>query len=161
MNEQAQKLLISLVEKATSGIDAAVSFSQAQIPDVIQQMLMWKSTVSLIYTAFALLFFVLTVVFLCGAIKRIRKVSKAACLKQVAREKWQTDQINYEQFKSIDDDSVSEYKLNSVEVNAVLWTAGITVVGLVISFLFLDFDWVKIWIAPKFYLVEYATQLVK
>lgn len=42
MNEQANKILVDLLQKASNGIDAAVSFSQAQIPDVIHQLLVWK-----------------------------------------------------------------------------------------------------------------------
>ncbi|HBZ2406954.1 TPA: hypothetical protein OUF85_003545 [Klebsiella pneumoniae] len=42
MNEQANKILVDLLQKASDGIDAAVSFSQAQIPDVINQLMTWK-----------------------------------------------------------------------------------------------------------------------
>ncbi|HDY5331985.1 TPA: hypothetical protein RQ687_004102 [Klebsiella pneumoniae] len=42
MNEQANKILVDLLQKASDGIDAAVSFSQAQIPDVISQLMTWK-----------------------------------------------------------------------------------------------------------------------
>ncbi len=50
MNEQANKILADLLQKASNGIDAAVSFSQAQIPDVIHQLLVWNFTFSLITT---------------------------------------------------------------------------------------------------------------
>ncbi|EJH8570517.1 hypothetical protein MU083_001490 [Escherichia coli] len=33
MEEQANKILVELLQKASNGIDAAVSFSQAQIAD--------------------------------------------------------------------------------------------------------------------------------
>lgn len=36
MNEQANKILFNLLQKASDGIDAAVSFSQAQVPDIIR-----------------------------------------------------------------------------------------------------------------------------
>lgn len=41
MNEQAQQVLADMLERALSGVDAAVEFSQAQIPDVVEQLLMW------------------------------------------------------------------------------------------------------------------------
>lgn len=53
MNEQANKILIDLLQKAANGIDAAVSFSQAQIPDVIHQLLLWNFVHSLLMTTFA------------------------------------------------------------------------------------------------------------
>lgn len=46
MEEQANKILVELLQKASNGIDAAVSFSQAQIPDVIHQLLMWHAVSS-------------------------------------------------------------------------------------------------------------------
>ncbi|MBJ8812670.1 hypothetical protein, partial [Citrobacter koseri] len=54
MNEQANKILIELLQKAANGIDAAVSFSQAQIPDVVHQLLVWNMTHSLIMTLIAI-----------------------------------------------------------------------------------------------------------
>lgn len=42
MNEQAQKILVDLLQKASNGIDSAVSFSQAQIHDVVQQLIQYK-----------------------------------------------------------------------------------------------------------------------
>ncbi|MID78785.1 hypothetical protein Z985_17785 [Salmonella enterica subsp. enterica] len=42
MNEQANKILVDLLQKASNGIDAAVSFSQAQIPDIIHELMIWK-----------------------------------------------------------------------------------------------------------------------
>lgn len=43
MNEQTNKILIDLLQKAASGVDAAVSFSQAQVPDIIRQLMVWKA----------------------------------------------------------------------------------------------------------------------
>lgn len=43
MNEQANKILIDLLQRAASGVDAAVSFSQAQVPDIIRQLMVWKA----------------------------------------------------------------------------------------------------------------------
>ncbi len=43
MNEQTNKLLAALLQKAASGLDSAVAFSQAQLPDVIHQLMYWKA----------------------------------------------------------------------------------------------------------------------
>lgn len=55
MNEQANKILADLLQKASNGIDAAVSFSQAQIPDVIHQLLMWNFTKSIVMSVLAIM----------------------------------------------------------------------------------------------------------
>jgi hypothetical protein len=54
MREEAMKILLDLVKKASQGIDSAVSFSQAQIPDVISQLLIWNFIQSVIFNAIAL-----------------------------------------------------------------------------------------------------------
>lgn len=58
MNEQANKILVDLLQKASNGIDAAVSFSQAQVPDVIHQLLVWSSVQSALFQVFGLLFLI-------------------------------------------------------------------------------------------------------
>lgn len=55
MNEQANKILVDLLQKASSGIDAAVSFSQAQLPDIIRQLMAWKAAAYALNVIFALL----------------------------------------------------------------------------------------------------------
>ncbi|XRP56942.1 hypothetical protein AAG927_017115 [Enterobacter hormaechei] len=70
MNEQANKILVELLQKATNGIDAAVSFSQAQIPDVIHQLLVWEFTKSLAVTLVLLATVPLAVKFLRAMITR-------------------------------------------------------------------------------------------
>lgn len=55
MEEQANKILVELLKKASNGIDAAVSFSQAHIPDVVHQLLLWNMVDSLIKTLIAIL----------------------------------------------------------------------------------------------------------
>lgn len=42
MPNNANDILISLINRAASGIDQAVNFSKAQLPDVIHQLMMWK-----------------------------------------------------------------------------------------------------------------------
>lgn len=48
MNDQLQKALADLLAKANQGIDAGASFLQAQLPDVIQQLLWWKAVSSIV-----------------------------------------------------------------------------------------------------------------
>jgi len=46
---KAEDILVPLIQKASDGIDAAVSFSQQQIPEVIHQLLLWKFSTSLFW----------------------------------------------------------------------------------------------------------------
>lgn len=128
MNEQANKILVELLQKAANGIDAAVTFSQAQIPDVVHQLLVWKSVSSILVQIFILSFigvYVLAV---------------------------------YKFYKITDSKRLSEGTL--VAGIFSLATGALFAMGLAIAF-FSYFDWLKIWLAPKLYLLEYAASLIK
>ena len=49
MNEELQKALGELLSKANNGIDAASGFLVVELPEVIQQLLVWHSLKSCIY----------------------------------------------------------------------------------------------------------------
>lgn len=42
MSEQTDKIVSTLIQKAMDGVDQAVDFSRAQLPDVIEQLMKWK-----------------------------------------------------------------------------------------------------------------------
>lgn len=128
MNEQANKILVDLLQKASNGIDSAVSFSQAQIPDVVHQLLLWNAVSSALFQAFILAFLLF---YAWSSVKAIKKVANGPL------------------------DDVGD-------TICILWTifGGVASLILFIGFWF-NFDWLKIWLAPKLYLIEYAASLVK
>jgi hypothetical protein len=127
MNEQANKVLAELLQKASSGIDAAVSFSQAQIPDVVHQLLVWNFAVSLIFSIMGCLLFA-------GAQWAAWKVLK------YLRKAWRGDEL---------------WEHPEILLIAMAYIATFAPVGWV------SLDWLKIWLAPKLYLIEYAASLMK
>lgn len=120
MNEQANKILVELLQKASGGIDAAVSFSQQQIPDVINQLLVWNAVSSALGQIIGIITILAPLIF--------------------SFKKW--DFI---------------YR-NDLEAFMFLHVVTIPLGALVIA---CNFDWLKIWLAPKLYLIEYAASLVK
>lgn len=66
MSEQTNKLLAELLQKAASGLDSAVAFSQAQLPDVIHQLMYWKAA------SYGLRIVVMSLL-LCGCVVLFRK----------------------------------------------------------------------------------------
>lgn len=128
MEEQANKILVELLQKAVGGIDAAVSFSQAQIPDVVHQLLVWNSVSSFLYQLFVILL-------ISGYFLSIKKLNSIAL-----------------------NESNSPEKSGLVVVGIV--AGGIVSLSFFVSFFFY-FDWLKIWLAPKLYLLEYAASLIK
>lgn len=120
MNEQLQKSLATILEKATHGVEAGVSFLSAEIPDVAHQLLSWKMAESL-YIIF------LCVLLLAGSFVAFYKVYKA------------------------EEKDILHFFEGGLVVTIF---AAITAI---ISFILL-FDYMfvalKIWLAPKIYLIE-------
>lgn len=48
MNENLQNALVEILNKAISGIDTSVAFMQAELPDVIHELLLWYGVKGLI-----------------------------------------------------------------------------------------------------------------
>ncbi|EOH1137952.1 hypothetical protein ACR2RY_001719 [Salmonella enterica] len=128
MEEQANKILVELLQKAVGGIDAAMSFSQAQIPDVVHQLLIWNSASSFLYQLFVILL-------ISGYFLSVKKLNSIA--------------LN-------ESNSPEKSGLAVVGIGA----GGIISLAFFVSFFFY-FDWLKIWLAPKLYLLEYAASLIK
>ena len=139
MNEQANKILADMLQKASNGIDAAVSFSQAQVPDIIHQLLVWSSVQSAICQAFGLLFLI-GAMKLPGFARRARK--------------------NGEKWTAHDERPNDGWFIPSSSYDAC--TKVFPIVGSFLGILMIafNFDWLKIWLAPKLYLIEYAASLV-
>lgn len=128
MDEKANKILVELLQKASDGIDSAVAFSQAQIPDVVHQLLVWNAVSSALFQVFAIIFIIL---FAWSSLKAAHKVAHGP---------------------------LDEFG----DAMCVFWITGGGIASLVmfIGFWF-NFDWLKIWLAPKLYLLEYAASLIK
>ncbi|STH60706.1 Gene 34 protein [Escherichia coli] len=140
MEEQANKILVELLQKASNEIDAAVPFSQAQIPDVVHQLLIW----SFVHSA---LFQVAGLLLLIAAIK----------LPSFAR----TERNNGERWTSFDGRPNDGRFISSVYYD--ICTVFVPIFGSIMGVLIIafNFEWLKIWLAPKLFLIEYAASLVK
>jgi hypothetical protein len=51
MNEELQQALAELINKSVSVGESAIAFTQEQLPEVIQQLLIWKGASSALATA--------------------------------------------------------------------------------------------------------------
>ncbi|NUU68439.1 hypothetical protein HQN64_20345 [Enterobacteriaceae bacterium BIT-l23] len=149
MNEQANKVLAELLQKASSGIDAAVSFSQAQIPDVIHQLLLWNFVQSLIMTIIALASIPL-------AVWIIRSQCKKVEIGIIGGEGWSWEKGNPKYASTLVWSHNGELNPLVLPFGAVLlaWLSSVLAV-------LANPAWLKIWLAPKLYLIEYAASLMK
>nr|WP_251120017.1 hypothetical protein [Escherichia coli] len=116
-----------MLQRAANGVDAAVSFSQSQIPDVVRQLLIWNFAASVIFSILGVLLFA-------GAQFGAWKVFKHL------RKRWRDDEL---------------WEHPEIIIIAVVYIVTFAPLG------WLSLDWLKIWLAPKLYLIEYAASLMK
>ncbi|HIF3244776.1 TPA: hypothetical protein ACXZU9_005049 [Salmonella enterica] len=149
MEEQANKILVELLQKASNGIDAAVSFSQAQIPDVVHQLLLWNMVDSLIKTLIAILTIPLVLWFMKKQCQRVE-------IGKIGNEgySWERGNPKYRQTMVLDSKGEINFLILPLAGVLIMW--GIFIINTVTNMV-----WLKIWLAPKLYLIEYAASLVK
>lgn len=135
MNDQLQQELAELIGKASSGIDASASFLQAELPSVISQLLAFK----LVSSAFEVVAFFAFLAAYAWSIKAINKSMK--------NKTWAYD----------------EYGPSDMCFPAcmLIMIGGAASIGIIVGIFSNITTILKIWIAPKIYLIEYAASLAK
>lgn len=139
MEEQLQAAISALIYKSLEMFEKGATFLSGEIPDVIQQLLQWKFTMSIINDATCVLVFLGTIFWLIYQYKYWTQTEKYRGYdgKQYARTR-------------IEGDAGALSLLNLV-----------CLVPLIISFVNINLTWLQIWLAPKIYLIEYAATLIK
>lgn len=132
IQDTANQALQQMLTMAVNGLQGAVDFSKAQIPDVVHQMLVWNAVESIIAQIFSLI--------IIGAAFYL--------FYQVAKNRDDRDSI----FSECGDLSFAGVILLFVSVALILF--------FLFNFL-MSFDWLQIWLAPKYYILQQAAQLVK
>lgn len=123
--------LITVIKKTTDAVGAGVDFLAGQIPDVIQQLLMWHAVRSgVLFTFCVVLAIALAVV---G--ERMRKAYIAS-----------------------GKESRHGYSDDGYMFGCIFAWCGTSAA---IAGMFCNLEWLQILIAPKVYLIEYAASLIK
>lgn len=147
MNEQAQEALNRMITMAVDGMEGAVSFAQAELPDVIEQLLVWKlleSLITAVLPVIAALTFTLAFFTVTSKVKRAQ-----VCEDNDGRAPYQ---VNY---------WWSRYEPSGVGYVATFGTGIGAMLSIFASLITMNLTWLQILVAPKLYLLEYAANLVK
>jgi hypothetical protein len=144
MNEQLQLAVSDILTKSMSALDQGAEFMAGEIPEVIEQLLMWKAFESLSVTVMLISFSMLSI-FICT------KLRAKAFSDFDSGESWATNQYGSEKHISSDADFVA---------SLVWWVPAIATIPIFVN-LFSAPSWLQIWIAPKLYLLEYAASIIK
>lgn len=148
VKNQANEVLSQLLQRAVDGVDAAVEFSQSQIPDVVEQLLMWKLMEGILWGFVGFVIVVIGFKMWTGSARLAAKAYKA-------REDgedwvWLTPSVKVCTSMTYD---------YCVSPAPKFVAAFVSLVGLAFMSSFMGA--LKIAIAPKLYLLEYAAGLVK
>lgn len=140
MNEILQTSLIEILNKTINGIDASVSFLQAEIPDVVSQLLTWYAVKGVLLATTGVLLLIAYAVL----------VKKAVDSKPD-----EGTNIFWERWSHKDN---AEFSLG--------WCFILGAVGVFVSIFSLlmisnIMDTLQIVVAPKIWLIEYASSLIK
>lgn len=152
MNEQLQQALTAILNKTMSGVDAGVNFLSAEIPDVIHQLLMWEMAQAGIGLFLILLVFTASVFATKKGLKVLARYNEGTDL-------YLNNHGNDDEKRGKAIRAEADRKMPLAIISFII--CAISSVLLVIVGTSSLMTLVKIWIAPKIYLIEYAASLAK
>lgn len=141
MNEQMQSALVEIIQKASSGIDASVNFLSEEIPDVIGQLLLWNITASSVGVVIS------AIIMGVSASVIVWMVNLYSIGRDTGKPNWVHD-------------GEKHYPLRTT-VTPVLIVLFVALSVSSIAFVWNLMEVLKILIAPKIWLIEYAASLAK
>lgn len=151
MNEALQNSLAAIIERATTGIDAGVSFLSGQLPEVVNQLILYTAVINGLWL-------LLTAVLL-----PIPFLSWAAYKKHWHAEK-AADSAYWKTYGNVADTYAERHVEHARRGNVffcLLCVSGlanvVTLCGAVTSVATL----LQLWLAPKVWLIQYAAELAK
>ena len=161
VKEKASEILLNMVNVTIQTMNDVVAFGKQQIPEVIHQLLMWKAVESFIPFAVNVLLMIIGLLLMT---RWGKQVGNAVAAK---REKAKQDYEDGEPWTRID----RRYSTTSASYDFFMATSGfVRWVVVVVGFILLlnatqaalhSLEWLKILVAPKVYLIEYAAELIK
>jgi len=123
-----------------------ILFLQGKTPDVIQELFLWNTVSSFIWFILGLS---LVIVFWALIIKNVKegeaKNPSYADGSDIYQETWSHD----------------VYGNMKTDIEGLCWISGILIHLISLLIISLSTDWIKILVAPKLYLFEYAISLIK
>ena len=134
MNNQLQQAMVEIINKTVNSMDSSVNFMEAQLPDVIKQVLMFHIINGVVFGLIGIICIVLPIVII---IKAAKKKKEGFWYKKYFGKLVLTRQ------------GVATFATLSC-----IAVYGICTVGSLMTAL-------QIWVAPKLWLMEYAANLVK
>lgn len=145
--------LVQIIQSTQGAVEKGIGFLSEQIPDVVQQLLLWKFVESLVWGSVGILILVLVGFFLLAATKPAELIQPTP---PVEGDRY------YRKPREEYKDTFWRDSNGKLE-ETIMIPIGTSVVGIIIAFFFLMnlTTALQIYVAPKVFLIEYASHLVK
>lgn len=167
MNEELQLAIVQAIESMTGVAQSAYTFGAQQIPEVVEQLLKWETArLSLLLVLFTAGLIVslwgLKSIFFSPDVARAKVDAEAAKAAYAAGEPWtrmfEGSEITSGKYDKIVNNTGPIQKESDIPV-LIFSTMGFVLFGLATADVGLEL--IKIILAPKVWLIEYAAGLVK
>jgi hypothetical protein len=147
-------VLAENIEKFSGALGSAVDFTLDQAPEIIQQAIYWNFIESIIYNLIGIAL-VIPLIFVCRLIFNVNNSMPEKNDLAESNKYWEVDITRY---SNSDSRVTLTQKINS---EVLFWSFAGSALLSVFSVVFINFTFIKLWIAPKLWLLEYASSLVK
>ena len=138
ISNELDKQLVEILRGVTDSAGTAKDFVLAELPDVISQMLMW-------YGVYNFILFIISIVLFVVVGWAWKKFGGVGALRTDTNKRHWTLSHN-------DRGEFDAHMVASLFVTAI---------PIIIASVNINLEWLKIWIAPKLWLIEYTAQLVR
>nr|DAY73724.1 MAG TPA: hypothetical protein [Caudoviricetes sp.] len=161
VKNKASDVLLNMVNVTIQTMNDVVEFGKQQIPEVIHQLLMWKAVESFLGFAMNVVLIIIAILLMTRWGKKVG-TSMAEKRKKAQKDYQEGAQwTRYGSGTAVTSVSYDFFMGGSMLVRwVVVFIGGMLFISSVSAALH-SLDWLKIWIAPKVYLIEYAATLVK
>lgn len=171
MNEQLQQAMAAFIKTMISTFNTASEFATDQLPEVIQQLLTWNFTHSLLMFFVGVVMLLSSVVLFDKASKYVEnKTNLLHVQKQKASKAYESEEPWTYRFGECEYNASVKYpseeykKIMNKKVEPggvdVMRVSGCCIATLSFFTIFGNLDWLKIMVAPKVWLIEYAANMV-
>ena len=143
MNEQLETQLVEILQSVSTSVGDAKEFIITELPDVVQQVLSWYTVLSVVENIIAIILLVLVVYMIRNMLVKPESMSTANVIQRLSFMK-------------------DNYAENGIDHSpgVLLWAAA-AVIMFAVAMSKLNIVFLKILIAPKLWLIEYAATLGK
>ena len=158
--QMAEQALKEILERTLNGVDAATQFSKEQIPDVVEQLLLWHGIESFIFFIIGVMTVILVPMITKKTLSKLclnvsKEEAKAAYDRGESWTRYNSGGVlTSNVYDQVMDGTTIFNKCFIMFIASIPMIAGIIIITA-------NLEWLQIIVAPKLYLLEYAADLVK